>query len=95
MKDLQLNENGDLLVVSGNLIVAESTLQHQHLLLTTSKGEWRENPLAGVGAAAFLKDELSGELLAEIKKDFENDGMIVTNIALDNENIIVNAAYNE
>lgn len=95
MNDLMLNENVDLLIVSGDLIVADSTLQHQNLLLSTSKGEWRENPLSGVGAAAFLKDNLYGELLAEIKKEFEKDGMKVTNVALDDENIIVNAAYNE
>ena len=95
MNDLLLNENGDLFIINGNLIVAESTIQHQRLLLETTKGDWRENPLAGVGAAGFLKDDLQGELFSEIKKEFEKDGMQVTNITLDDENIIINAAYNE
>jgi hypothetical protein len=95
MKDLLLDESGDLSLEGGDLTVGESTLQHQSLLLHTTKGDWRENPLAGVGVAGFLKDELPGELLAEIKKEFEKDGMTVNSLFLDDENININATYNE
>lgn len=95
MKDLLLNDTGDLLIQNGDVKIGESTLQHQNLLLLTTKGDWRENPLTGVGAAGFLKDENKGELLAEIKKEFEKDGMTVNALSLDNENININAAYNE
>ena len=95
MEDLLLNDNGDLSIANGDLSIGESTTQHQRLLLTTTKGDWRENPLAGVGTAAYLKDELPGELLAEIKKEFQKDGMQVSKVSLVDENIIVNATYQE
>jgi hypothetical protein len=95
MQDLLLNDNGDLIVVNGDLSMGESTLQHQRLLLVTTKGDWRESPLAGVGTAAYLKDESAGELLSEIKKEFEKDGMQVSKVNLVDENIIVNAIYQE
>jgi hypothetical protein len=95
MQDLLLNDNGDLNIINGDLSIGESTLQHQRLLLTTTKGDWRENPLAGVGAVAYLKDESPGELLSEIKKEFEKDGMQVSKVNLVDVNIIVNAIYQE
>jgi hypothetical protein len=95
MQDILLNDNWDVLLSNGDLIMGESTLQHQRLLLATTKADWRENPLIGIGAAAYLKDEQPGELLSEIKKEFEKDNMLVTKVNLVDDNIIINANYQD
>jgi len=95
MQDLLIDENWDLILLNGDLTVGESTIQHQRLLLATSKADWRENVLTGVGTVAYLKDEQYGELLSETKKEFEKDGMLVTKVNLVDDNIIVNATYQE
>lgn len=93
MKDILLNSDSDLDFANGDFATGESTLQHQNLLLISSKGAWKENPTVGVGAAGFLKDEDVNGLLAEIKQEFEKDGMKVNSIEYSNDKIKTNAHY--
>ena len=93
MKDFLLDIDDDLQCANGDLVVGESTTQHQNLLLLSSKGAWKENPTVGVGAAGFLKDEDVNGLLAEIKEQFEKDGMKVNNIYYSNDKITTDANY--
>ncbi len=93
MEDLLLNTEQELLITDGDFITGESTLQHQDLLILTAKGEWKENPLIAVGAAGFLKDDDAAGLLAEVKQQFEKDGMKVKSVAFGNENLITDAHY--
>lgn len=93
MKDILLNSDFDLDIVNGDLVVGESTTQHQQLLLLTNKGDWKENPLIGVGAAGFLKDEDESGLLQEIRIQFEKDGMEVNDITIDSGEIKIDAQY--
>ncbi len=73
--DLAYNANGEI-------VRGESTLQHQQLLLLCSKGEFKESPTACVGAYGFLKDDNVSDFLAEVKKEFERDGMQVNSLKL-------------
>ncbi len=93
MKDFLLDIDNDLQCANGDFVTGESTVQHQNLLLISSKGAWKENPTVGVGAAGFLKDEDVNGLLAEIKQEFEKDGMKVNNIEYRNDKITTDANY--
>ncbi len=93
MKDILLNTDFDLLTADGDLVVGESTSQHQQLLIVSAKGDFKENPTIAVGAGGYLKDEDETGLMAEIKIEFEKDGMIVNEITINNGNIEVNANY--
>lgn len=93
MKDILLDEIGDLQITNGDLVIGTSDLQHQQLLLQTFKGEWKENPTIAVGAAGFLKDDNVQALAAEIKQEFERDGMQVKAIEVTTEKINIDAAY--
>jgi hypothetical protein len=93
MKDILLNTELDLDIANGDLVVGESTVQHQQLLLVTSKGDWKENPLVGVGAAAFLKDEDESGLLNEIRIEFQKDGMDVKAVNIQSGEINIDANY--
>lgn len=93
MKDILLNTDLDLQFSNGDLVIGESTKQHQELLMLSKKGDWKENPTIGIGAPGFLKDEDYDGLLAEIKKEFERDGMVVRSVSYDNEKLNVDAYY--
>lgn len=93
MKDILLNNELDLDIANGDIVVGESTVQHQQLLLVTSKGDWKENPLVGVGAAAFLKDEDESGLLNEIRVEFQKDGMDVKAVNIQSGEINIDANY--
>jgi len=93
MEDLLLNSEQELTIIDGDFAVGESTLQHQELLIMTAKGEWKESPLIGVGALGFLKDDDESGLLAEIKTQFEKDGMQVKGVRMIDGKLITDANY--
>ncbi|RYZ21645.1 MAG: oxidase [Chitinophagaceae bacterium] len=93
MQDILLNSNKELDMLNGDFVIGESTGQHQDLLVMTNKGEWKESPLIPVGAIGYLKDDNAAGLLAEIKTQFEKDGMTVRSIAMNGDNINTDAHY--
>jgi len=78
--DVLLDGDFDLLFVDGDLVIGESTRQHQQLLLLSEKGEIREFPTAGVGLLSWTLDNRPGDLNGEIKRQFEQDGMTVQQV---------------
>ncbi|RMF03585.1 MAG: oxidase [Bacteroidetes bacterium] len=93
MSDLLLDENFDLLFKNGDLVIGESTNQHQELLLLTAKGEWRENPLRGVHLRNYLLDENAGQINSIIKREFEADGMTVQTVNTRSGKLYIEATY--
>lgn len=81
MKDYRQLENGDLDMSTGDLLVAESTCQHQRDLLLSDKGHIRDKAEAGVGAVNYLMDNESEGLLRAIRKEFVADGMKVKKVS--------------
>jgi hypothetical protein len=79
--DLLLDDAFDLAVEAGDLVVGQSTQQHQNLLLLLSKGELRHFPLTGVGIRSYMLDDGSiGIANGAIKREFEADGMVVQRV---------------
>ena len=93
MNDVLLDSNQEIDIKDGDFVTGESTLQHQDLLIMTNKGEWKENPTIAVGALGYLKDDDESGFMAEVKLQLEKDGMEVKSIAIENENLLVNANY--
>lgn len=93
MNDFKLNTDLELEIANGDFMIGDSTSEHQELLIHSSKGDWKENPTVGVGAAMFLKDDDTLGLPGEIKKEFERDGMTVNSIGITAEKIQVDAHY--
>jgi hypothetical protein len=93
-KDILLDTDFDLQIADGDFVIGESTAQHQQLLLLTQKGEWKESPTVAVSAESFLKDEDETALLAEIKAQFELDGMTVNLLQYADGKLNIDAPYN-
>ena len=83
MKDILIDNNNDLrLSADGDFEIGYSDNQQQMAILTTEKGEWKEHPEVGVGIAQMLADDLYTEMLIEVKKQLEYDGIPVKNVTL-------------
>lgn len=93
MNDVLLDDEFDLLIKNGDLVIGESTYQHQQLLLLAEKGEIREFPTRGVGIRTWLLDDQAGNLNGAIKREFEADGMRVESVNTRGGNINVVANY--
>lgn len=76
------HDSDDLQIANGDFVVAESTKQHQSLLVRLKKGELRQFPKTGVGIDDFLQDDNPGDAEPEIRKQFEADGQVVRSIQL-------------
>ncbi|CAA0153108.1 hypothetical protein [Tenacibaculum maritimum] len=68
MKDLLLDENGDLAIVDGDFVIGESDQQNVEILLVSNKGEFKEFPLVGFGAINYIKSNVSE---IEFKRDLK------------------------
>ncbi len=94
MNDLIIDENFELAIANGDFIADVSDAQQQNLLLICDKGDWKENPTVCVGVQRWLNDDEPEDLLAEIKKEFQRDGMIVNDLTLTDDKILnVDAHY--
>ena len=95
MKDLLLDENGDLDVGNG-LQLTDSDFQHQEDLLVAGKTEWKESPDTGVGLYDYLNESEVNNMLLEVRSEFQNDGMTVKSVAYDETtgDLTYDAKYN-
>ena len=95
MKDILIDDNNDLRLLAGDFEVGYSDNQQQKAILTTEKGEGKEHPEVGVGIAQMLADDLYTEVLIEIKKQLEYDGMQINDVALqEGGKLLIDGQYN-
>lgn len=95
--DYKLNNELDLSVRRGDFVVDESTLQHQKMLLLAEKGEYKQNPLTGVGMVNYINNDANiVEYRHAVQDEFEADGMTVLEMNVhDYENVDIEADYKE
>jgi hypothetical protein len=96
MNDIKLNTNGDLEFKNGDMLLGDASLQHQEHIIIANKGEFKESPEIGVGIVEALLSETPKQVLSNIKRNFEYDGMYVKTLRLNsNGNIDVDAPYKQ
>jgi len=93
MNDFLIDDNTDLQIANGDLVVGLSDEQHQELLLICEKGSFKENVMVGVGATNYIEDEDQSNLLTEIRRQFLADGMMIKTLSVSNNKLIIDAGY--
>lgn len=95
MRDILVDDQNDLRLSEGDFDVGYSDNQQQKAILITEKGEWKEHPEVGIGIAQMLADDLYTEVLIEIKKQLEYDGMQINDVALqEGGKLLIDGIYN-
>lgn len=92
--DILISTDIDIMFADGDFVIGDSTMQNQYLILSTHKGEWKENPFIGAGLEDMLHDE-GGEAYWKhrISEELKRDGMNVGEIKINNGQININAEY--
>jgi hypothetical protein len=90
-----LDENGDIMVRNGSMVIGDTTLQNQYLILVAQKGEIKEYPTLGVGISDVLGDDDVLEWKKLIREEFAKDGLTVNKIDLNLQTgeLEINANY--
>jgi hypothetical protein len=95
MQDFLLDETSDLRIENGDFAIGDATLQHQNHILLAQKGEFKNVPEIGAGVLNAINSENPRELLTEIRRNFEYDGMKVNTLKVDADGkLIIDATYN-
>ena len=91
-KDILLNKDLDLAELLGDFETGISDEQHIELLLLAHKGEFKLEPLMGVGIANYLKAPTTlitrRKLEKEIKLQLEADGAVDVSVELDDLTVV-------
>lgn len=93
MRDLLLDDTGDLKIVNGSVAIGDAKRDNERLLLLIEKGELRSAPLRTVGLRSYLDDENPDAMMREIRRQFERDGMKVRRLDYSNGKLSMNTAY--
>ena len=93
MADIGLDDTEDLAITVGDLMIMESTAQHQRQLIMNNKGDFKQNPTTCVGAFEYLDDEHFQALIRAISIEFTRDGMDVISVGLSADGTISSDAF--
>jgi len=83
---------GDLACKNGDLVMGDGTFQHQSHLLTGFPGHYGQFPTITVGLENFINDEDPTEMLRQIRRQFTNDGMQISQLKY-TDRLIIKAQY--
>ena len=73
--DILTDENDDLLIIDGQLVIGESDEQHVRHIVLSTQGDFKEHPLMGFGLSRYLKtpvletEKFKRELAVQLKAD--------------------------
>lgn len=76
MKGIALDDNGDLLISNGSVVLKDTTAQEVELILTMNQGELKTQPLLGANLIQFLKSK---------PKQYEVEERVKLHLAMDNK----------
>jgi hypothetical protein len=82
MKGILLDEDRDIQVSNGAMVIGDIANQNIELLIISEKGEIREAPLRGVGIRRFVDDEDPAMLLQAIRNELATEKMSIDTIGI-------------
>lgn len=73
--DFLLDDDNDIQFdANGELVIGESELQDVALIIQTNPGEWKEDPIMGLGLPRFVKSKENQQLIErELKIQLTRD----------------------
>ena len=92
--DILLDEDNELMERNGDIVVGDSTKQHQKHLLLLDTGNAPQALLSGVGIMNYVDDEGPDALYRQVRSEFVKDGMTVNDLSIGTDKSInVDANY--
>jgi hypothetical protein len=87
VKDLMIDDSGNLLFENGDFQIKSSDEQHAVLIINTRAGSWKQSPTLGVGISEYLgASSQENELKRNILIQMQSDGFINVEVGFIKEN---------
>ncbi|MDB0602645.1 hypothetical protein PL373_16205 [Tenacibaculum maritimum] len=93
MKDLLLDENGDLSIVNGDFIIGNSSEQSVEQLLISKAGEWKEHPQIGCDIQKSMNGLINRFLERNIRVQLEADGFNIEKLKVTESGLELKGDY--
>lgn len=87
------SETGDILVGKNGVSIGDTSQQNQYLILVSHPGEWKENPLLGVGIGDYVNDNETDFIRHSIYENFRMDGIEIEKMTVNPGDIKIAAQY--
>ncbi|MDY3352296.1 oxidase [Riemerella anatipestifer] len=95
MKDILLEDDGDLKIANGDFVVGESTQQEITHILTSFRGEWKEHPILGAEIPRLLKARAGiTKMRSIVREQLEMDGFKKVHFDIKDNEIEIKAERN-
>ncbi len=100
VKDFISKDTADIAIKDGDFLVGYSDQHHIEDLVRSEKGEYKQNPLTGIGIVNYINAPLTREVKTRLEKDIRlqltADSFEITQVAVENfESIIIDAEIND
>ncbi len=84
----------DFILENDNVVVGTSDQEHIIDILENKKGSWKSTPLVGIGITGYLKKNINEQnILAEIRRELEADGVVITELSVQNGEYQIDGRY--
>ena len=93
MTGILLDENRDIQVKNGEVVIGDIANQNLEILVLSEKGEIREAPLRGVGIRRYVDDEDVATLLQAIRNEVAEEGMTLDKLGVEDGKLEIIAHY--
>ncbi len=89
MTDISLTDTYEFDIDNGDFKSGDAVGQHIRLLFDTTKGDWTQNPLTGIGAIKWLNGRLDARFEREIQLQIEADGQTGLTVEVHGKEIFI------
>ncbi len=93
MKDIIIDNTGDLEISNGDFVISDSSEQSVKLLLISKPSDFKENPQIGCDLQNALKGKISRFLERNIIVQLEADGFKVETLDVNENGVNINGSY--
>lgn len=87
MKGLLLDENGDLLLKNGSLVIGDIDQQVAELIISAYPGEVKENPILGCNVNSQLNGAANSFWRSNAIKQLKSEGLKVKELTVEDDTI--------
>jgi len=92
MIDILLNEQHDIAIANGDLVLGDARVQQQQVLLLSKKGDFKQYPTTGIGIQQYINDDEPAKMVSDVVSQFTADGILVNKVAFENGQLIIDAS---
>lgn len=91
--DFLIDNNGDLQIENGDLVVGASDNQHIFDIITSFAGFFKQYPTLGVGIMQQIKTDNPKAAVNSVLQQLQSDGYQVSNVNVNINNGVLNVTF--